>query len=709
MLGKTPDIKAVMVANDTMAGAVVTDLKRQHLNGKVAVSGQDATAEGLQHIMDGDQCFTIYKPSTGEAGPAIKAIAQLVNGQAPDTKGVTITDPQTKKQVPAILATPTADHEGQRGRPDQRPVPPEEHRVHRQVRREVHRGRRELTSERQQLQDRGGRRTSSGGHPAIVPSAPPREGAPRPMSDQPILELRSVSRASAPSTSSRASTSTPPPDRSPHSSATTARASRRSSSASSGTYPIDSGDYLFEGRPVTVHSPRDASALGIEIVYQDLALCDNLDIVQNMFLGRERLSGLMLDESSMEQSAEETLKSLSVRTVKSVRQRVASLSGGQRQTVAIAKAVLWNSKVVVLDEPTAALGVAQTAQVLSLVRRLADRGLAVVLISHNMNDVLQVADSIAVLYLGQMAAQVRARRGQPAAAGRAHHHRPPRRSVGMTSLDDESTPSRQPTEADADPPGRTWPRSPPRCPSANTAGDYVRLYLQRVRGGEMGSLPAIAGLIVLVIFFSLIQPTFRGLYNFGNMLTEGSGPILLAMGLVFVLLLGEIDLSAGFAGGVCAAVMVRLMVGYDLPWPLTIPAALVTGLVIGLLIGFLRAKVRIPSFVVTLAFFLAFQGVALYIVNNGKGHHGDVRITDEVVLAFENSQMPKWAGWLLAVVMIVGYAAVKLSAQRARRKQGLLGEPTAGMAPRSAPLAVGALGVVYLLNQNRVHQHASRS
>jgi D-xylose transport system ATP-binding protein len=125
-----------------------------------------------------------------------------------------------------------------------------------------------------------------------------------------------------------------------------------------------------------------------------------------MFLGRERTRGIVLDESSMEQAAQETLSSLAVRTVRSVRQRVASLSGGQRQTVAIAKAVLWNSKVVVLDEPTAALGVAQTAQVLSLVRRLADRGLAVVLISHNINDVLEVADRIAVLYLGQMAAEV---------------------------------------------------------------------------------------------------------------------------------------------------------------------------------------------------------------------------------------------------------------------------------------------------------------
>jgi D-xylose transport system ATP-binding protein len=174
-----------------------------------------------------------------------------------------------------------------------------------------------------------------------------------------------------------------------------------------GIYPTDGGEILFDGRPVTVHSPRDAGELGIEIVYQDLALCDNLDIVQNMFLGRERKSGFLLDEDSMEELAEQTLSSLSVRTVKSIRQQVSSLSGGQRQTVAIAKAVLWNSKVVILDEPTAALGVAQTAQVLELVRRLADTGLAVVLISHNMNDVFAVSDRIAALYLGRMAAQVR--------------------------------------------------------------------------------------------------------------------------------------------------------------------------------------------------------------------------------------------------------------------------------------------------------------
>ena len=176
-----------------------------------------------------------------------------------------------------------------------------------------------------------------------------------------------------------------------------------------GIYPFDSGDYVFEGETVHVHNPKQANALGIEVVYQDLALCDNLDIVQNLFLGRESLSGAFLDEITMEERAAETLAGLSVRTVKSIRQKVASLSGGQRQTVAIARAVLWNSKLVILDEPTAALGVAQTEQVLQLVRRLADRGLAVILISHNMNDVLAVADDIAVLYLGRMTAQVEAK------------------------------------------------------------------------------------------------------------------------------------------------------------------------------------------------------------------------------------------------------------------------------------------------------------
>jgi D-xylose transport system ATP-binding protein len=173
-----------------------------------------------------------------------------------------------------------------------------------------------------------------------------------------------------------------------------------------GIYTPETGEFVFEANKVTIAGPRDATALGIEIVYQDLALCDNLDIVHNMFLGREEKSGITLNESTMESMAKKTLDGLSVRTVKSIRQKVASLSGGQRQTVAIARAVLWNSKVVILDEPTAALGVAQTEQVLKLVRQLADNGLAVIVISHNLNDVFQVADNIAAMYLGTMAAQV---------------------------------------------------------------------------------------------------------------------------------------------------------------------------------------------------------------------------------------------------------------------------------------------------------------
>jgi D-xylose transport system ATP-binding protein len=173
-----------------------------------------------------------------------------------------------------------------------------------------------------------------------------------------------------------------------------------------GINSIDTGQMYWEGSPVTIASPSVASSLGIEFVYQDLALADNLDITQNMFLGREIRTGPFLSDADMETKARETLRSLAVRTISSVRQPVASLSGGQRQTVAIARAVLWNGKVVFLDEPTAALGVAQTRQVLNLVRRLADNGIGVVLISHNMNDVMEVADRIDALYLGRLAAEV---------------------------------------------------------------------------------------------------------------------------------------------------------------------------------------------------------------------------------------------------------------------------------------------------------------
>jgi ABC-type sugar transport system ATPase subunit len=173
----------------------------------------------------------------------------------------------------------------------------------------------------------------------------------------------------------------------------------------SGIWTPDGGTLEWQGRPVTVHSPRQATALGIATVYQDLALCDNLDIVANMFLGREETRRGVLDEARMELEAKGTLSELSVTTVRSIRQLVGSLSGGQRQSVAVARAVMHKAQLVILDEPTAALGVSQTEQVLSLIETLSSRGIAVLVISHNLTDVFRVADRIAVMYLGQLVSE----------------------------------------------------------------------------------------------------------------------------------------------------------------------------------------------------------------------------------------------------------------------------------------------------------------
>jgi D-xylose transport system ATP-binding protein len=169
-----------------------------------------------------------------------------------------------------------------------------------------------------------------------------------------------------------------------------------------GIHAFNEGEIYFDGERVNIHTPRDSAKLGIEVVYQDLALADNLDVVANMFLGREAtVRSFHLDEAAMERATIDTLNSLSVSTLQSVRQKVAGLSGGQRQAIAVAKAVMWNSKLVILDEPTAALGVAQTRQVLDLIRRLAAQGLGVILISHNLHDVFEAADKVTVLRLGQ--------------------------------------------------------------------------------------------------------------------------------------------------------------------------------------------------------------------------------------------------------------------------------------------------------------------
>lgn len=223
-------------------------------------------------------------------------------------------------------------------------------------------------------------------------------------------------------------------------------------------------------------------------------------------------------------------------------------------------------------------------------------------------------------------------------------------------------------------------------------------YFRRVKGGDVGSLPAVLGLVVLVVIFSVLEgSTFFTALNFANLLNQGTAIIVLAMGLVFVLLLGEIDLSAGFAAGTCAAVLAVSLTKWGWAWPLALIAALLTGLVIGLLIGLLVARLGIPSFVVTLAAFLGLQGVMLLIIGDG----GTIPVQSEVLLAIMNKNMPVWAGWLLWFIVTAGYALVSLRAITNRRKVGLPSTSTSVWAAKVISIAV-LLGVaVYLLNQQR--------
>jgi D-xylose transport system permease protein len=240
------------------------------------------------------------------------------------------------------------------------------------------------------------------------------------------------------------------------------------------------------------------------------------------------------------------------------------------------------------------------------------------------------------------------------------------------------------------------PEAPDLTPTQSVGG-YVRDYLDKVRGGDIGSLPAILGLVVLVIVFSALRPVFFSAGNFANLLTQGASIAVIAMGLVFVLLLGEIDLSAGFASGVCAAVLATLLTEQGMAWPIAVLAALLTGLVIGTVLGSLVARVGIPSFVVTLAAFLAFQGAVLLIIGEG----GNVPIRDSVVLAIENKNVPVVWGWLLWAVSIGVFAAVTLMRARTRRAEGLTVEPMAILAARIGGLALITGAAVFVLNQER--------
>ena len=226
---------------------------------------------------------------------------------------------------------------------------------------------------------------------------------------------------------------------------------------------------------------------------------------------------------------------------------------------------------------------------------------------------------------------------------------------------------------------------------------HFRDYVERVRGGELGALPAVLGLVVLCVIFSIVRPAFLSAGNFANLFTQGAAVTVIAMGLVFVLLIGEIDLSAGWTSGVCAAVLAVLLTFHGWPWYLAVLAAMLTGALIGLVLGTLVAKVGIPSFVVTLAAFLAFQGVLLLLVKEGT----NISIRDETILAIANSNLPPLLGWIGAAVGVGAYAVVQIVQARRRAARGLVADPMGVIYVRIAVLAVIVGTAVYVLNLER--------
>jgi len=236
-------------------------------------------------------------------------------------------------------------------------------------------------------------------------------------------------------------------------------------------------------------------------------------------------------------------------------------------------------------------------------------------------------------------------------------------------------------------------------PSSGNIGAYLHNYWQRIRGGDMGSLPAVAALIVLFLIFSFVEDGFFSKSNFASLITQAAPGILLAMGLVFALLLAEIDLSAGTASGVSGAVTAVLLMK-SWPWPLAVLVALLVSAVIGLLIGWMRTFLRVPSFVSTLALFLGLQGVVQIVVNSANTQ-GNLSLNSDTLVALENGNMPQWAGWVMAILVIAGYAAQKLLAVNARRRKNLPTEPVLITALKVGGIALASVIFTVVLNLNR--------
>ena len=452
-----------------------------------------------------------------------------------------------------------------------------------------------------------------------------------------------------------------------------------------------------------IRTPREAASLGIETVYQDLALCNNLDIVQNMFLGRERLNRrVFLDEESMEKAAGETLASLRVTTVRSIRQPVASLSGGQRQSVAIAKAVLWQAKLVIMDEPTAALGVAQTQMVLDLTRRLAEQGHAALFVSHNMNDVFEVADRVIVLYLGRVVAERPASELDRQIAvdlmttGKSERLAEERGRRLMAKIDENV--GAQEEVALTEQAARQAELGVPAEIAADSVGDYFRSSIARIKAGEAGILPVIAGLLLVSIFFESLDSKFLTAGNLVNLLVQAAVFSLLAMGEVFVLLLGEIDLSVGFVAGLGGVIMADLASpAHGWPWWGAIPAALLACAGIGILQGTIITRIGLPSFIVTLAGLLFWEGVLLRILGNG----GTITIQDDTINNIASANISPLAGWILMLVLVAIFGLTLWRRDSKRRRAGLVAPPRAVTLLKIGGALVGGVALVLLCNHDR--------
>lgn len=463
-----------------------------------------------------------------------------------------------------------------------------------------------------------------------------------------------------------------------------------------GIHEADGGEIRWQGELVRIRSPRDSAHLGIEVVYQDLALCDNLDVVQNMFLGRERLKANMLNEDAMEREAAETLSSLRVTTLRSIRLPVASLSGGQRQSIAVAKAVMWNSKLVILDEPTAALGVAQTGQVLELVRRLADQGLAVLMISHNLNDVFAVADRIAVLRLGEMVGEGPT---QDFDTQRVVELMTTGKSEHVVAAD--NAPPAAPSIAVENAKKQTTQEHASAVVNSNevgTLGGYLKSVWAKILAGQSGVLPVLLGMILIAAIFQTQNDKFLSSGNLVNLLVQGAVFMLIGMGEVFILILGEIDLSLGFVAGIgatVATVLVQPSIGWS--WPLAVLAALCVSGVLGAFQGLLITRLKLPSFVVTLAGLLGFQGLMIQLLGTG----GTIPINSDVINNFANGTLSPMVGWVVTIAVILGFSLYTLRRDGLRRASGLVAPPVGLSWLKIAAAILAGLVLMLISNVNR--------